>query len=193
MSYDRNYLETAIPEATIEGTDPQGLLEGDAQQRWNDGYEEVLSVIRAEFLAGQDEFTEGQITDAVFVASEAWNTYCGFQGDVAATLGAVRPVLGVGSKPHVYAIPTGNSYVGEGKLIGDAATLDDALALIRSAGYTIIEEGNGGNYDRYDAEDAPGVFGYEADGVGAFGITIEPLPDLADIRQKVNPGGEDGI
>jgi hypothetical protein len=90
MSYDREYLNKAIPAATIDGTDPQGLLSGDVQQTWNDGYEQVLAVIRAEFRAGQNEFTEGQVMDAATIAYEAWDTYCGFQGDAAITISAVR-------------------------------------------------------------------------------------------------------
>ena len=47
MPYDRESLNKAIPTATIDGTDPQGLLSGDEQREWNDGYEQVLAVIRA--------------------------------------------------------------------------------------------------------------------------------------------------
>jgi hypothetical protein len=93
MSYDREYLNKAIPQAIIDATDPQGLLSGDEQQQWNDGYEQVLDVIRTEFRAGQDEFTDDQISDAVAIASDAWDTYCRLQGDVAATIKAVRNEL----------------------------------------------------------------------------------------------------
>ena len=93
MPYDRESLNKAIPTATIDGTDPQGLLSGDEQHEWNDGYEQALAVIRAEFRAGQHEFTEGQVMEAIAIASEAWDTYCGLQGDVAMTISAVRTEL----------------------------------------------------------------------------------------------------
>jgi hypothetical protein len=88
--YDRDYLKWAIPESSVDATDPQGLLEGDAREAWNDGYEDVLCVIRNEFLPGSVVFTEQEIAEAVFLANEAWNEYCGNQGDVDATIAWAR-------------------------------------------------------------------------------------------------------
>lgn len=44
---------------------------------------------------------------------------------------------------------------------------------LSDAGYTIVEEGNGGSYDKYDAEDAPGVYGFKPNGMGGISITVE--------------------
>ena len=88
--YDRDYLKWAIPESSVEATDPQGLLEGDALDAWNDGYEDVLCVIREEFLPGSEEFTEQEVTEAVLLANEAWNEYCGNQGNTEETIAWVR-------------------------------------------------------------------------------------------------------
>lgn len=74
---------------------------------------------------------------------------------------------------HLFAAPvtaTTNEPVIE---VGIGETIEDAIAACRAAGYTVIEEGNGGSYDRYDAEDAPGVYGFEPDGLGGISITVE--------------------
>lgn len=88
--YDRDYLSWAIPESSVGATDPQGLLEGDARDAWNDGYESVLNVIRGEFLAGKDEFSEGEVTEAVALANDAWNKYCEYQGSAVKAIEWVR-------------------------------------------------------------------------------------------------------
>jgi len=74
---------------------------------------------------------------------------------------------------HVIAIPTDADATYEGALIGSAQTEDEAIALCKSEGYVVLTEGEGGNIDCYDAEDAPRVYGYEADGLGAFGVTVQ--------------------
>ena len=88
--YDREYLSRAIPESSVDATDPQGLLEGEKREAWNDGYESVLCVIRNEFLPGSDEFTEHEVTEAVLLANDAWDEYCGNQGDIEKTIAWVR-------------------------------------------------------------------------------------------------------
>lgn len=88
--YEREYLIRAIPESSVDATDPQGLLEGDSRQAWNDGYESVLGVIRGEFLAEKGELSEDEVTEAVLLANDAWDEYCGNQGDVEKTIAWVR-------------------------------------------------------------------------------------------------------
>lgn len=88
--YEREYLIRAIPESSVDATDPHGLLEGDARQAWNDGYESVLRVIRGEFLAEKGELSEDEVTEAVLLANDAWGEYCGNQGDVEKTIAWVR-------------------------------------------------------------------------------------------------------
>ena len=56
---------------------------------------------------------------------------------------------------------------------GLVATEDEAVKAVRAAGHTVIEEGNGGAYSLYDADDAPRIFLYLPDGHGAIGITVE--------------------
>lgn len=75
---------------------------------------------------------------------------------------------------HVFVIETGDKWLGNPILIGRARTHEDAIEQIRVAGYTIIEECDGGNWDHYDAYDAPSIYGYEPDGLGAFCYTVEP-------------------
>ena len=48
------------------------------------------------------------------------------------------------------------------------------MTVVRAAGYSVIEEGAGGSYDAYDGEDAPGIYGFKPDGMGAFSVTVEP-------------------
>ena len=61
----------------------------------------------------------------------------------------------------------------DGSIIGEAATKAEALQVCRDNGLTVIRESNGGNVDFYDAEDGPGVQGYEADGKGVWIVTCK--------------------
>lgn len=88
--YDRDYLKWAIPEPSVDATDPEGLLEGDEREAWNSGYECVLRVIRDEFMPDAAELTEPQVTEAVLIANNAWNKYCEYQGGVDKTIEWVR-------------------------------------------------------------------------------------------------------
>lgn len=79
------------------------------------------------------------------------------------------------SKLHVIAVPTHTDSMDEGVMLSaEVSTKEEAVAAVIAAGYTVIPEGNGGSIDRYDAEDAPGIYGYEHDGMGAYGITVVP-------------------
>lgn len=73
---------------------------------------------------------------------------------------------------HTFAIPTGANYTDPAILLDDAYSMKDALRIVRENGFTVIEEGDGGSYDSYDASDAPGIYGYEPDGYGAYSITV---------------------
>lgn len=74
---------------------------------------------------------------------------------------------------HVIAVPTDEDGVYDGKIIGIASTEAEAVALCEAEGYTVISEGEGGQYNTYDADDAPMVYGFEADGMGAIGVTVK--------------------
>lgn len=80
--YDRAYLTEAIPEC-----DPANVGDGTQAEReeFAAKFDEVLDAIRAEFLPSQDGFTESQVTEAVHIASEAWDAFCERQGDVGTT------------------------------------------------------------------------------------------------------------
>jgi hypothetical protein len=71
---------------------------------------------------------------------------------------------------HVFAIPVGEDYVSPAILVGEASTIEDATIVVRHAGYSVIEPATCG---KYDAEDAPGIYGYEEDGMGAFSVIVE--------------------
>ena len=71
---------------------------------------------------------------------------------------------------HAMAIPTHATGTEQAVDCGIAQSLTDAKRLIRAAGYKIMAVG--GSIDRYDAQDAPGVYGYKPDGLGAIGITV---------------------
>jgi len=73
----------------------------------------------------------------------------------------------------VLAIECGDDWMGEGEPLGTASTIEEALALVRDHGWTVIEEGNGGSYDEYGADDAARIFGLRS-GRGVFCITVEP-------------------
>jgi hypothetical protein len=75
---------------------------------------------------------------------------------------------------HVFVIPAGDDWQGDAINIGQVETAADAFLLVNSKGYTIRSPVEGGHYDEHDADDAPGIYGYERDGMGAFGITVEP-------------------
>ncbi len=75
---------------------------------------------------------------------------------------------------HVFAVPTHETCMDPGIHVGHAKTTEEAIALVEASGYTVIPEPGGGSYDHYDAEDGPNIYGYEADGLGAFSITVEP-------------------
>jgi hypothetical protein len=75
---------------------------------------------------------------------------------------------------HVFVIPAGDNWQGDAINIGQVETAADAFLLANAKGYTIRTPVEGGHYDEYSADDAPGIYGYERDGMGAFGITVEP-------------------
>jgi len=74
---------------------------------------------------------------------------------------------------HVIAIPTDSHGTYEGSMLGEASTEAEAISLCEKAGYRVIRDGEGGQINAYDADDAPRIYGYEADGIGAIGVTVE--------------------
>lgn len=73
---------------------------------------------------------------------------------------------------HVMAVPCGDTWTGEPKLVGEADTREEAIAVVKAIyGDRVIIEGEGGTVDFYDNDDAPGVFGSPQDGRGAWGVT----------------------
>ena len=74
---------------------------------------------------------------------------------------------------HVIAVPTALDGEDHSKIIGKASSEDEAKALCAEQGYTVIEEPMG-NADTFTADDAPALFGYVPDGLGAIAITVEP-------------------
>lgn len=75
---------------------------------------------------------------------------------------------------HVIAIPTYEDATDPGINIGQASDKASALTLIADAGYRVIPEDDGGLVAIYDATDAPHIYSYEPDGLGAIGVTVEP-------------------
>jgi hypothetical protein len=73
---------------------------------------------------------------------------------------------------HVALAVCGADFMENGGTIGWAATAEEAALLASSRGYTVIPADNGGALDFYDAEDGPGVQGYEPDGCGVFIVTV---------------------
>ena len=72
---------------------------------------------------------------------------------------------------RIVAIAVGDDWMDRGKVVGHAETRDEAIAIMRRQYPTTIIEGEGGICDFYDAEDAPRIYGIDADGTGAYGIT----------------------
>ena len=60
----------------------------------------------------------------------------------------------------------------EGEIVGTATTKQEAIAVCEAAGYAVILETEGGCLDYYDAEDGPGVQGYEPDGLGVWIVSV---------------------
>lgn len=76
---------------------------------------------------------------------------------------------------HVFAIPTDADGCYEPiDLDGTADSVRLAIVRARVGGYDVITDDRGGHCRYYDAEDAPRIFGYEPDGLGAYGITVAP-------------------
>jgi hypothetical protein len=65
-----------------------------------------------------------------------------------------------------------------GRIVGIAGSPEEALRACEAAGFTVIGAGEGGNLDTYDADDAPRVHGFPPDGIGAFGVTVEPAATI---------------
>ena len=74
---------------------------------------------------------------------------------------------------RVLAIATGENWQGEAEEVGEANSKEEAIALIKRLGYPTIIDGEGGCVDCYDAEDAPGIYGIDADGRGAISVTYK--------------------
>lgn len=77
-------------------------------------------------------------------------------------------------KYHVFAMPTHEDFVANGTDLGFAGSIDEAVILCATHGHTVIRENEGGLFELYDLEDGPNIYGYEADGFGAIGITVQP-------------------
>ena len=65
-------------------------------------------------------------------------------------------------------------FVPRAMIIGKASREAEAITLCTAAGHVVIVEAQGGNADTFDADAAPEIFGYVADGLGAIAITVEP-------------------
>lgn len=77
---------------------------------------------------------------------------------------------------HVSIRLAGDGWTEQGPLIRACARdKDEAIQVAREQGYAVILDGEDGSIDTYDAEDGPGVAGYDADGFGVIVITVEPL------------------
>lgn len=87
-------------------------------------------------------------------------------------------------KLHVFALPTDEDGVFDRKtLVGFAETEEEAAALCAEEGFTVIFPDKGGCFATYGSGEAPHIFGYEADGRGAIGITVYPnAGDLFDFE-----------
>lgn len=74
------------------------------------------------------------------------------------------------SKHHVSIQIAGDGWTeNAGLLAAIVSTADEAAAAVTNAGYELAD-----NIDRYDAEDGPGVAGYEPDGHGVFIVAVMP-------------------
>lgn len=91
--YDRDYLQEAIPRASVNDVADGGFAGEADRQAFADGYNVVLDALRAGYLPGADELTEDQVNYAVQLASDAWCKYCEQQGDVERTLAWLRAEL----------------------------------------------------------------------------------------------------
>ena len=77
-------------------------------------------------------------------------------------------------KYRVLAIQIGDGWIStDNEEVGEADDRAEAIALVKSLGYHVLVEGEGGSVDCYDAEDAPGIYGIEPDGRGAISVTYE--------------------
>ncbi len=81
--------------------------------------------------------------------------------------------MSAAKKFHVFATPTTEEGFGENINLGLAETKEQAIEMCIDAGYTVIKETEGGSVDQYDAEDAPFIYSYDADGVGAISVTVK--------------------
>lgn len=88
--YEREYLAKAIPNAT-----PDAVGDGTPEEceAFADAYNEVLDVLRTEYLPGVEEMTDEQVHSAVYLASQTWDKFCEQQGDVVRTLAWLRAEL----------------------------------------------------------------------------------------------------
>lgn len=77
------------------------------------------------------------------------------------------------TKNHIFAIPTHADHTGDAIAVSRAHTIKHAVEAVQCANFVVIAEDDGGCHDHYDADDAPGVYGYEPDGLGAYGITVK--------------------
>ena len=75
-------------------------------------------------------------------------------------------------KKQMHALAVRSSKDGCEKAIdcGMASSVTEAKRIIRAAGFRIMTVG--GIIEKYDAQDAPGIYGYTADGFGAISITV---------------------
>lgn len=74
---------------------------------------------------------------------------------------------------HINLCIAGDGWTENGGLLSTTAeTMADAVAAVRAAGYELAEAEDAG--DTYDAEDGPGIAGYEPDGLGVYIIPVLP-------------------
>ena len=76
------------------------------------------------------------------------------------------------SKYHVIATPTTEDGFGENVFLGTCDSQKEAIEICTRAGFTVLIKGV--EIQKYDAEDAPFIFSFEADGMGAISIPVKP-------------------
>jgi hypothetical protein len=115
--YDREYLKTAIPDATAETVDTSGQATVGERQQFSDDFNRVLSVLRIEYRFGTDKLDEAEVNEAVSLGCEAWDYFCAQQGDVGHTLCWLRARLGNGAllmNPHSGTVQTAEDWTANG-------------------------------------------------------------------------------
>ena len=94
-------------------------------------------------------------------------------------------------KFHVLATPTTDEGFGQNIKLGLAETKQQAINICIDAGYKVIEETEGGSVDQYDAEDAPFIYSFDDDGIGAISVTVKDPCRLIDWLAAMRSEGMD--